>query len=634
MNTLRQDSLAGIVVFLVALPLCLGIAQASGLPPFVGLLTGIIGGLVVTALSPSRFAVSGPAAGLVTIVVAAIESLGSFSLFLMALVLAGVLQLLFGILRAGRFISLVPASVIKGMLAAIGILLIMQQIPVALGTAEETGLAEVVQGNAAFSVTAFAVAAGGLLVLWLWGSPLIRRVKSLRWIPGPLIAVLLGCVTTLLLTHFAPQQLAALPRITLPAFGSLGDLLGELESPAWSEWRNPSVWVVAVTLALVASLETLLSQEALKKLRPQNPPPSPNREMVAQGVGNLLSGVLGAMPITAVIVRSSVNVSNGAQSKLSIFIHGVLLLICGLWFGGLLTLIPLASLAAVLLYTGYKLATPRLFIEQFRQGAAQYVPFLATIGGIIAFGMLAGIGIGLATQMAFSLWRSHRHSLQLARYDDHYVLRIQQNLTFMHNPHLLALLAKIPEKSVVIVEHDSVGYLDPDVRAVLDDFAESAPQRGIRLNQWPLASLAAVLLYTGYKLATPRLFIEQFRQGAAQYVPFLATIGGIIAFGMLAGIGIGLATQMAFSLWRSHRHSLQLARYDDHYVLRIQQNLTFMHNPHLLALLAKIPEKSVVIVEHDSVGYLDPDVRAVLDDFAENAPQRGIRLNQWPLASR
>ncbi len=475
MNTLRQDSLAGIVVFLVALPLCLGIAQASGLPPFVGLLTGIIGGLVVTALSPSRFAVSGPAAGLVTIVVAAIESLGSFSVFLMALVLAGVLQLLFGILRAGRFISLVPASVIKGMLAAIGILLIMQQIPVALGTAEETGLAEVVQGDAAFSVTAIAVAAGGLLVLWLWGSPLIRRVKSLRWIPGPLIAVLLGCVTTVLMTQAAPQQLATLPRITLPAFGSLGDLLGELESPAWSAWRNPSVWVVAVTLALVASLETLLSQEALKKLRPQNPPPSPNREMVAQGVGNLLSGVLGAMPITAVIVRSSVNVSNGAQSKLSIFIHGVLLLICGLWFSGLLTLIPLASLAAVLLYTGYKLA-------------AQYVPFLATIGGIIAFGMLAGIGIGLATQMAFSLWRSHRHSLQLARYDDHYVLRIQQNLTFMHNPHLLALLAKIPEKSVVIVEHDSVGYLDPDVRAVLDDFAENAPQRGIRLNQWPLAS--------------------------------------------------------------------------------------------------------------------------------------------------
>ncbi|TCW12217.1 MFS superfamily sulfate permease-like transporter [Raoultella sp. BIGb0138] len=487
MNTLRQDSLAGVVVFLVALPLCLGIAQASGLPPFVGLLTGIIGGIVVTALSPSRFAVSGPAAGLVTIVVAAIETLGSFSAFLMALVLAGVLQLLFGVLRAGRFISLVPASVIKGMLAAIGILLIMQQIPVALGTAEETDLRDLAAGEAAFSISAIAVAAGGLLVLMLWGSPLVRRVPSLRWIPGPLIAVLLGCLATLLLSRLAPAQLAALPRITLPEFASLGDLLGELEAPAWRAWRNPSVWVVAVTLALVASLETLLSQEALKKLRPQNPPPSPNREMAAQGVGNLLSGLLGAMPITAVIVRSSVNVSSGARSKLSIFIHGVLLLICGLWFSGLLALIPLSSLAAVLIYTGYKLATPRLFISQFRMGAAQYVPFLATIGGIIAFGMLAGIGIGLAAQVAFSIWRSHRHSLQLARYDDHYVLRIQQNLTFLHNPHLLALLAKIPEQSVVIVEHDNVGYLDPDVQAVLDDFAESAPQRGIHLNQWPVA---------------------------------------------------------------------------------------------------------------------------------------------------
>ena len=417
----------------------------------------------------------------------------------MALVLAGVLRLLFGILRAGRFISLVPASVIKGMLAAIGILLIMQQIPVALGTAEETGLTEVVQGNAAFSVTAIAVGAGGLLV-WLWGSPLIRRVKSLRWIPGPLIAVLLGCVTTLLLTHFAPQQLAALPRITLPAFGSLGDLLGELESPAWSEWRNPSVWVVAVTGA-GRQPRNLAQPEALKKLRPQNPPPSPNREMVARGRRQSALRRAGAMPITAVIVRSSVNVSNGAQSKLSIFIHGVLLLICGLWFSGLLTLIPLASLAAVLLYTGYKLATPRLFIEQFRRcGAVRSVPRHHRRDYRLRHA--GGIGIGLA-QMAFSLWRSHRHSLQLARYDDHYVLRIQQNLTFMHNPHLLALLAKIPEKSVVIVEHDSVGYLDPDVRAVLDDFAENARSAASALisGRWPAADLNGRLV----RCATLRL---------------------------------------------------------------------------------------------------------------------------------
>lgn len=480
LQTLRQDIPAGLVVFLVALPLCLGIAQASGLPPFAGLLTGVIGGLLVTALSPSRFAVSGPAAGLVTIVVASIETLGSFSAFLTALMLAGLLQCLFGLLRAGRFIALVPGSVIKGMLAAIGILLIIQQIPVALGAAGDAELVSLVNGEFAFSTSAMLVAGVGLAILWLWTTPLVKSIKALSWIPGPLVAVLVGCLATVL-------GMAGLPRIALPAFDSMAQLAAELETPDWLAWRNPSVWVVAVTLALVASLETLLSQEALKKLRPQHPAPSPNKEMFAQGVGNLTAGLLGAMPITAVIVRSSVNVSVGAQTKVSILLHGLLLLICGLWFSDLLNAIPLASLAAVLLYTGYKLATPRLFIEQMRMGAQQYIPFLATIGGIIVFGMLAGIGIGIATQLLCSLYQSHRNALQLTRYDDHYVLRFQQNLTFIHNPKLQGLLAEIPENSVVIVDHDNAEYLDPDVKAVLQDFGESADKRGIRLSQWPVA---------------------------------------------------------------------------------------------------------------------------------------------------
>ncbi|MEG3130698.1 SulP family inorganic anion transporter [Pantoea cypripedii] len=480
MNTLRQDIPAGLVVFLVALPLCLGIAQASGLPPFAGLLTGVIGGLLVTALSPSRFAVSGPAAGLVTIVVASIETLGSFSAFLTALMLAGLLQCLFGVLRAGRFIALVPGSVIKGMLAAIGILLIIQQIPVALGAAGDAELVSLLNGEFAFSASAMLVAGVGLLILWFWTTPFIKSIKVLSWIPGPLVAVLVGCLATV-------SGVAGLPRITLPAFDSMAALAAELETPDWLAWQNPAVWVVALTLALVASLETLLSQEALKKLRPQHPAPSPNKEMFAQGVGNLTAGLLGAMPITAVIVRSSVNVSVGAQSKVSILLHGVLLLICGLWFSELLNAIPLASLAAVLLYTGYKLATPRLLVEQMRMGAQQYVPFLATIGGIIVFGMLAGIGIGIATQILFSLYQSHRNALQLTRYDDHYVLRFQQNLTFMHNPKLQGLLAEIPENSVVIVDHDNAEYLDPDVKAVLQDFGENADKRGIRLSQWPVA---------------------------------------------------------------------------------------------------------------------------------------------------
>jgi len=487
LHTLRQDIPAGLVVFLVALPLCLGIAQASGLPPFAGLLTGVIGGLLVTALSPSRFAVSGPAAGLVTIVVASIQTLGSFSAFLTALILAGVLQCALGILRAGRFISLVPGSVIKGMLAAIGILLIMQQITVALGAQGDAELVSLATGETALSPSAALVAAAGLVVLWLWTTPQIKAIKALSWIPGPLVAVLLGCMATAYGDRLLPGLSDGLPRIALPQFDSVAALAAELETPDWMAWQEPAVWIVAVTLALVASLETLLSQEALKKLRPQYPAPSPNREMFAQGVGNLTSGLLGAMPITAVIVRSSVNVSVGAQSKLSILIHGVLLLICGLWFSELLNAIPLASLAAVLLFTGYKLATPRLFMEQFRMGAQQSIPFLATIGGIIAFGMLAGIGLGIATQVVCSLYKSHRNALQLTRHDDHYVLRFQQNLTFLHNPKLQGLLAEIPENSTVIVDHGNAKYMDPDVKAVLQDFGENARERGIRLSQWPVA---------------------------------------------------------------------------------------------------------------------------------------------------
>lgn len=486
-KTLRQDIPAGLVVFLVALPLCLGIAQASGLPPFVGLLTGVIGGLVVTTFSPSKFAVSGPAAGLVTIVTGAIESLGSFSALLLALMIAGVLQFLLGLARAGRFISLVPGSVIKGMLAAIGILLIVQQIPVALGAAGESDLTSLLSGSSvSISLPAIAVSLSGLLILALWSTPAIKRSRLLGWLPGPLVAVLAGCLATVVGGRFFPELAQSLPRISLPEFDSIQALTGELERPDWLAWQNPAVYVVAVTLAIVASLETLLSQEALKKLRPQHPSPSPDKEMRAQGIGNALSGFLGGLPITAVIVRSSVNVSAGAQSKLSILIHGALLLICGLWFSGLLNAIPLASLAAVLLHTGYKLAAPGLLVSQIRQGVQQSVPFLATVGGILVFGMLAGIGIGLATQILFTIYRSHRNALLLTRYDDHFVLRFQQNLTFMHNPRLKGLLAAIPENSVVIVDYDNAEYIDPDVKAVLQDFGEGAKKRGITLNQWPV----------------------------------------------------------------------------------------------------------------------------------------------------
>ncbi|QCR35596.1 SulP family inorganic anion transporter [Nissabacter sp. SGAir0207] len=477
LSTLRHDIPAGVVVFLVALPLCLGIAQASGLPPFVGLLTGVIGGLVVTLFSPSRFAVSGPAAGLVTIVTAAMETLGSFSTLLLALILAGFLQILLGVARAGRFISLVPGSVIQGMLVAIGLLLIVQQIPVALGLPEGQGDGLVISPAAAI------IALVALLIMWLWTTPPLKRISWLTYVPGPLVAVLWGSLAVVFGERLLPE--GALPRIALPAFTSFEALAGELVRPDWQAWRNPSVYLIAVTLALVASLETLLSQEALKKLKEQTPPPSPDKEMRAQGIGNLLSGFLGGLPITAVIVRSSVNVNTGARSKMSILLHGVLLLICGLFFSGLLNTIPLAVLAAVLLYTGYKLASPAIWLAQWKQGWAQYVPFVTTVAGIMLLGMLAGIGVGLLAQLLCSTYKSHANALQLSRYDNHYVVRFQQNLTFLHNPRLHRLLAEIPDNSVVMVDRENADYIDPDVRALLSEFREKAATRNITLNRWP-----------------------------------------------------------------------------------------------------------------------------------------------------
>lgn len=488
LSTLRNDIPAGIVVFLVALPLSLGIAQASGVPPFVGLLTGVIGGLVVTLLSPSRYAVSGPAAGLVTIIVGAMETLGSFSLLLVALIMAGVLQLIFGLLRAGRFISLVPGTVIQGMLAAIGLLLIIQQIPVALGYQGEESLSGLLSaGSQLLSPASIVVALGALFILWAWTTTPVKRIKVMTYIPGPLVAVLWGGLAVVFGERLMPEFMGNIARITLPKFDSVDELGAQLSRPDWQgAWRNPSVYVIAVTLALVASLETLLSQEALKKLKSQTPSPSPDKEMRAQGVGNMLSGFLGGLPITAVIVRSSVNVNAGARSKVSILLHGVLLLLCGVFFSDLLNVIPLASLAAVLLYTGYKLASPALFAVQWRMGLAHFVPFIITVGGIIVFGMLAGIAIGLMTQVLCSTYKSHHNALQLAQYDDHYVVRFHQNLTFLHNPRLQSLLAQIPDNCVVIAECDNAEYIDPDVRAMLSDFGASAATRGITLNRWPV----------------------------------------------------------------------------------------------------------------------------------------------------
>jgi MFS superfamily sulfate permease-like transporter len=484
---LRFDLPAGLVVFLVALPLSLGIAQASGVPPFVGLLTGVIGGIVVTLLSPSPFSVSGPAAGLVTIVTGAMLTLGDFSTFLFALLLAGILQLAFGLLRGGKLAALIPGAVIHGMLAAIGILLILQQLPLAMGYPSGHGLSEkpsTGQLRRDIAPAAVMLTLGALLLIVFWGKSSLKQRLRLTALPGPLVAVLWGCLFVWLGQKIWPA-IGTLPRIELPEVDSLEALQGQFSLPNWQAWRNPAVYLVAITLAIVASLETLLSQEALKKMAPMMPEPSPDKELRAQGVGNCISGLLGGLPITAVIVRSSANVQAGARSRVSILLHGVLLLLSALLFAELLNSIPLASLAAVLIYTGFKLAHPRIFINLWRQGLQQFVPFAATLGGILVFGMLAGIAIGLVAQLLWSLYQSNRHALRLTRYDDHYLLQCQQNLTFLNKMRLKHLLGQIEHNSTVIIDCEGIHYLDDDIRAMLNEYRQTAAEKQISISLHP-----------------------------------------------------------------------------------------------------------------------------------------------------
>lgn len=490
---LRFDLPAGLVVFLVALPLSLGIAQASGVPPFVGLLTGVIGGIVVTLLSPSPFSVSGPAAGLVTIVTGAMVTLGDFPSFLLALLLAGVLQLAFGLLRGGKLAALIPGAVIHGMLAAIGILLILQQLPLAMGYPSGHGLNEKPSGaqlRGDIAPAAVSLTLGALLLIGFWGRSSLKQRLRLTALPGPLVAVLWGCLFVWLGQKIWPT-IGTLPRIELPALNSVEALQTQFSLPNWQAWRNPAVYLVAITLAIVASLETLLSQEALKKMAPMMPEPSADKELRAQGVGNCISGLLGGLPITAVIVRSSANVQAGARSRVSILLHGVLLLLSALLFAELLNSIPLASLAAILIYTGFKLAHPRIFISLWRQGLQQFVPFAATLGGILAFGMLAGIAIGLAAQLLWSLYQSNRHALHLTRYDDHYLLQCQQNLTFLNKMRLKHLLAQIEPNSTVIIDCEGINYLDDDIRAMLNEYRQTAADKQINISLHPPANILA-----------------------------------------------------------------------------------------------------------------------------------------------
>lgn len=503
MRYLDHDIPAGVVVFLVALPLCLGIAVASGAPPFSGVIAGIVGGLVVSVVSGSQLSVSGPAAGLTVIVASGVEKFGLGGI-LLAVALSGLIQIGMGYARAGVIGAYFPSAVIKGMLAAIGLILIMKQLPHAVGydMDAESDLSFLEDdNNATFSFVSTslnAVSPGAtvvtlvsLAILLLWDTAKIKEHRVLSLVPGPLIAVIFGILFNLLsqaaLPYFAiaPQHLVTLPQIYGPV-----QFAGEIRFPDFKMLADYHVYVMAATLALVGSLETLLSLEAVDKLDPLKRTAPTDQELKAQGVGNFVSGMMGGLPITAVIVRSSANINAGAHTKVACIVHGVLLLLSVMFLAVLLNMIPLACLAAVLLLTGYKLAKPKLVIEQFEKGFAQFAPFAVTIAAILLTDLLKGMAIGMAVGLFFVLYGNYHSAFTLTRDGKNYLLRLQKDVSFLNKAPLRNLLADIEEDSFVVIDGSRATFIDHDIMETFEDFMKAASDNNIRVELKNVRGLA------------------------------------------------------------------------------------------------------------------------------------------------
>jgi carbonic anhydrase len=489
----KADVPASVVVSLVALPLCLGVALASGAPLFSGLIAGIVGGIVVGALSKSPLSVSGPAAGLTVIVLGAIQSLPSFEAFLLAVVLAGMLQIALGLTRSGVLAEFVPSSVITGMLAAIGLILILKQVPHAIGyDGDYEGSFEFFQADGfntfsaiAHSITnsvqmgAIVIAMISIAFLFWWDSARPGN-GPLRYLPGPLVVVMIGIVGNALFGMAMPTlQLEVTHLVKVPVAEDIPAFLSLFSFPDFSAITNAATWTIAITLAIVASLESLLSVKAVDELDPQRRTTDKNRELIAQGGGNMLSGLIGGIPVTSVIVRSSANVEAGAESKLSTILHGFWLLLSVLLIPTALNLIPLSALAAVLIATGYKLAKPKLFVQRYRQGWSQFVPFVVTVVAILFTDLLVGIGIGLAVGFVFVLGRNLRPVITFACDGTDCLIRARRNLYFMHKYELQRELGRVPDGANVLIDLSSTSFVDLDNVEIINSFIKGASFRGI-----------------------------------------------------------------------------------------------------------------------------------------------------------
>lgn len=493
---LKDDIPAGVVVFLVALPLCLGIALASGAPLFSGLITGIVGGVIVSWASGSQLSVSGPAAGLTIIILTAIEKLGSFESFLLAVVLAGVIQLVLGFLRAGVIGAYFPSAVIKGMLAAIGLILIMKQLPHAIGyDAELEGdetympqdvggtVTDLLQSFGAISVGATIVSLVAILIMLLWESSWFKRSRLLSLIPGPLVAVLWGVGYNLISAHYFPQfQIVQEHLVQLSEVAGLADFVNHFTHPDFSQFTNPAIYTLAATLAIVASLETLLSLEAVDKLDPLRRIAPTSRELRAQGFGNVICGLIGGLPMTAVIVRSAANVNAGGRTKVASFVHGILLLFSVAFLTHGLNLIPLATLAAILLLTGYKLAKPALFVEMYRKGKNQFLPFVITIGAILITDLLKGIAIGMVVGLYFVIKANYHAAMTLTQDGKNYLLRLQKDVSFLNKALLRSYFDSIQSGGYLIIDASRVQFVDQDILETIQDFVSAARDQNITVE--------------------------------------------------------------------------------------------------------------------------------------------------------
>ena len=491
-----SDLPAAVVVLLVALPLCLGIALGSGAPLFSGIIAGIVGGIVIGIASGSQLSVSGPAAGLTAIVVVAIGKLQVFDAFLLAVVIAGIFQLALGFLKAGVIGDYIPNSVIKGMLAAIGLILIIKQIPHLLGydanfEGDET-FAEGDHENTFSSIfrslkatTPAAILIGGLslLILIIWESKPVKSVRQLKLIPGALIVVIFGTVLNEILKTSKPDfALNAKHLVALPIAKDAASFISFFTFPNFSHLNNLDVWISALTIAIVASLETLLGIEAVDKLDPMRRVTPGNRELKAQGIGNIVSGMIGGLPLTSVVVRSSANVSAGAKTKVSTIMHGVFLLVCVMFIPGLLNKIPLCALAAVLIFTGYKLAKVSLFKDFYTKGWDQFVPFVVTLAAILLSDLLIGICVGILVGLFFMVRSNFRSSVFVVKDDNRYLIRLRKDVSFLNKPIVKKSLEDVPANSSVIIDASRADFIDKDIIEEINNFLMHAHLKNIRVE--------------------------------------------------------------------------------------------------------------------------------------------------------